>query len=177
MALKPSKPPASKASKAAKAEVIPPAMTDELFDEILDRIANGSSLLRLEKEGGFPARSTMWKFINGTEDRRAAYEQARQDRADYRVEMMDGIVGQIHAGKIEPNAGRVMIDALKWQASKEKPKSYGDKLEHVGSGTTVNVNMIQKANLDEFTRRIAGIASRREEIAPFIDGDGEADGS
>ena len=30
-------------------------------------------------------------------------------------------------GKLEPNAGRVAIDALKWIASKLKPRQYGDR--------------------------------------------------
>jgi hypothetical protein len=104
-----------------------PAMNDKLFNEMLDRIANGSSLLRLEKEDGFPARSTMWRFISATEERRAAYEQARQDRADYRVEMMDGIIGQIHSGKMEPNTGRGILELMRWQASKENNRKFGEQ--------------------------------------------------
>ena len=30
-------------------------------------------------------------------------------------------------GNLDPNAGRVAIDALKWIASKLKPKAYGDR--------------------------------------------------
>jgi hypothetical protein len=108
-----------------KAEILP-AMNDELFDELCDRIANGSSLLRLEKEDGFPARSTMWKFITSTQERRAAYEQAREDRSDYHDDLIGGIVAKLNAGKIDPASAKVMIDAIKWQASKENKKVYGD---------------------------------------------------
>ena len=38
----------------------------------------------------------------------------------------------VETGKLDPNAGRVAIDALKWIASKLKPRSYGDKLELAG---------------------------------------------
>ena len=32
-------------------------------------------------------------------------------------------------GEIEPNAARVAADIIKWQLSKQKPKSYGDKVD------------------------------------------------
>ena len=32
-------------------------------------------------------------------------------------------------GELEPNAGRVAIDALKWIASKLKPREYGDRAQ------------------------------------------------
>jgi hypothetical protein len=107
----------------------PATMTEELFVELCDRVAGGSSLLKLEKEPGFPSRSAMRRYIAADEERSRLYEQARQDRADYRVEMMDAIVGSVSTGKIDPASARVMIDTIKWQASKEKPKSYGDKVE------------------------------------------------
>jgi hypothetical protein len=75
----------------------------------------------------------MWKWITATEERRAAYELARQTRADYRFELIDGIVAKLNAGTIEPANAREMIQAIKWQASKENPKSYGDKVEYSGS--------------------------------------------
>lgn len=148
-AAKAPKPP-THVAKAPPAQEITPAMNDELFEVILDRIANGSSLLRLEKEDGFPARSTMWKWISATEDRRAAYEAARQDRADYRFELIDGIIAKVNAGTMEPNAGRVMIDAIRWQASKEKPAAYGDF-------SRVDLNVSRSAsedNPDELRARI-----------------------
>jgi len=33
----------------------------------------------------------------------------------------------VEKGELEPNAGRVAIDALKWSASKLKPREYGDR--------------------------------------------------
>jgi hypothetical protein len=107
-------------------------MNDELFAEILDRVANGSSLLKLSKEEGMPSRGAMQRWIKNAEDRSALYEQARKDRGDYRFEMIDAIVAKISGDTLEANAGRVMIDALKWQAARENPKLYGDKIEHTG---------------------------------------------
>jgi hypothetical protein len=133
-----------------KAEIIRP-MSDELFEEICERIANGSSLLRLEKEDGFPSRTTMWKWIAATEERRAAYDQAREDRADYRVDLIDGIVAKLNNGTIEPNAGRVMIDAIKWQASKENRAVYGEQ-----SRVDLNVSQSPLSDLsdEELDKRI-----------------------
>jgi hypothetical protein len=107
-------------------------MTDELFAEVCERVANGSSTLKISKEEGMPARSTMECWIDETEERREAYEKARKRRGDYRFEMIDAIVAKISEGTLEANAGRVMIEAIKWQAAKENPRAYGDKIEHVG---------------------------------------------
>jgi hypothetical protein len=35
---------------------------------------------------------------------------------------------RVARGEIDPQAGRVLIDALKWDAGKRKPKVYGDKV-------------------------------------------------
>jgi hypothetical protein len=122
---------AAKASKPAKSVAKPPeilpAMTEGLFDEICDRIANGSSLLKLEKEEGFPARSTMQKWINATEDRRTAYDAARQDRADFRAEELDRINQKLEDGTIEPAAAREISANVRFQMSKEDPRRFGDK--------------------------------------------------
>jgi hypothetical protein len=90
-------------------------MTEELFVTICERVANGSSLLKLSKEEGMPSRDQMEYWIDVAEERRETYERARQTRAEYRVEMIDGIVAKLNNGTLDPNAARVMIDAIKWR--------------------------------------------------------------
>jgi hypothetical protein len=75
--------------KPAQLERAPVSMSEELFADLLDKIANGSTLMRLAREDGFPSRSTIWAWISATEERLTAYNQARQDRADFRAEQLD----------------------------------------------------------------------------------------
>ena len=49
---------------------------------------------------------------------------ARQSRSD----RIDDYIDQVKTGKLDANAGRVVIDAEKWQASKEQPQRYGDRI-------------------------------------------------
>jgi hypothetical protein len=107
-------------------------MNDELFAEICDAVANGSSLLKISKQDGMPSRPTMERWIKQTEQRQQIYDDARKSRGDFRFEMIDAIVAKISKGELEANAGRVMIDAIRWQAARENPKLYGDKIEHTG---------------------------------------------
>jgi len=57
------------------------------------------------------------------------YARAVIDRADARQDRIDEIVRRIETGELRPDAGRVIIDAEKWQMAKEKPRVYGDRIE------------------------------------------------
>lgn len=73
------------------------------------------------------------------------YERARTRRADARADRIDAIRDRVVAGSLDPNAARVAIDAEKWQAGKEQPKRYGDRLEidgKVDAGGTVTLTEI-----------------------------------
>jgi transposase len=65
-------------------------------------------------------------------DLRNLYAQAREDQADLSVDEIKDIARKVLSGEIDPQAARVAIDALKWEAGKRKPKVYGDKLELAG---------------------------------------------
>ena len=57
------------------------------------------------------------------------YARAREDAADTLADEIRELAGRVEKGKLEPNAGRVAIDALKWIASKLKPREYGDRAQ------------------------------------------------
>ena len=60
------------------------------------------------------------------------YMRARDDRGDLRNDKIDEIRDNMLAGLIDFNTARVAIDTLKWQAGKEAPKRYGERLELAG---------------------------------------------
>ena len=68
------------------------------------------------------------------------YARARQDGADALADKIRELAERVETGKLDPNAGRVAIDALKWIASKLKPRAYGDRLELAGKvGTATDL--------------------------------------
>lgn len=66
---------------------------------------------------------------------REYYARARECRADTRFESVDQITNELRSGLIDHNQARVMIDAIKWQTGKEKPKIYGDSITHKGDAS------------------------------------------
>jgi hypothetical protein len=62
------------------------------------------------------------------------YARAREDCADTLADKICDLARRVETGELDYNAGRVAIDALKWIASKLKPKAYGDRqaIEHQG---------------------------------------------
>ena len=69
-----------------------------------------------------------WRRAHPEFDKR--YQDARCDQADMHVEEMLDIARQaVNAKSAEEIQGyRLLVDTLKWRASKMKPRSYGDKL-------------------------------------------------
>ncbi len=57
------------------------------------------------------------------------YTRAREDAGDSLADQIRELAGRVERGELEPNAGRVAIDALKWIASKLKPREYGDRAQ------------------------------------------------
>ena len=51
----------------------PSLFTDELFAEILGRIADGKSLRAVCREDGMPAMSTVMRWVAGSSDLQKAY--------------------------------------------------------------------------------------------------------
>lgn len=119
---------------AAKKNGRPPIMNPELMAEICARVAAGSNLRRISMEPGMPALSTVFDWFSRDQTFSENYARARMSRADARADQIDEIADGVLKGKIGANEARVVIDALKWQAGKEQPKRYGDRIdvEHAG---------------------------------------------
>ena len=114
-------------------------------DEICERLANGMSLASICRMDHMPASNTVYKWIRQYETFRTMYTLARMDQADTIADEMLDIADNSTNDWMENNdsenpgyklngeniqRARLRIDTRKWYASKLKPKSYGDKLDH-----------------------------------------------
>jgi len=70
------------------------------------------------------------RWINGDEDTARRYARARKYGADALPDTTFTASQDVRDGRLEPDKARVAIDAMKWVASKLKPASYGDRIEH-----------------------------------------------
>jgi hypothetical protein len=120
-----------------------PAFSQELFDTICERIADGESLRSICRDEDMPAASTVIRWIAADETLRERYARSREAQADAifdeileiaddaRNDWMDGKEGSaadvLNSENIQRS--RLRIDARKWMAGKLRPKVYGDKLD------------------------------------------------
>ena len=116
--------------------------TDELADEICDRIASGESLRMICSGKNMPHRTTVLRWMDANEAFASKCARARELQAeavhDQMIEIEDGVID----GAIAPDVARVVLSSKQWRAAKLAPKRYGDKVhaEHSGDvGLTINV--------------------------------------
>jgi len=109
----------------------PTTFTQQLADQICERIANGETLRAVCRDIQFaPSTVIEWTMNNKTFSEQ--YAHARQKQADAWADMVVEEAFNSHDAAI----GRLRVDALKWVASKLAPKRYGDKVEVEQTGTT-----------------------------------------
>lgn len=100
--------------------------TEKMGDKICEAVSMGANLNKLAATDGFPAQSTMYKWLSFEPSFAEKYARAREIRADYRSDRMDDIVEKTIQGKIPADVARVALDTEKWQAGKERPAYYGN---------------------------------------------------
>ena len=112
----------------------PSNYTPEIGDEICALITEGLSLNKICQMDEYPALKVVYKWLRDNSEFGNNYARAKQEQADTYADKITDIAIDTLAGKYEPNNARVAIDALKWTASKLKPKTYGDKLDVESGG-------------------------------------------
>jgi len=126
--------------------------TDEVADRILHGIAEGNSLVSILKEDDeLPSYTTVMKWLREYPEFAANYARAREDQADHDADKIGDIAEQVVAGKVDPQAARVAIDAYKWAAGKRKPKVYGEKMMVGGSADMDPIQMTRQLDVSNLS--------------------------
>jgi len=123
----------------------PSSFTQEMADLICKRLADGESLRSICANDGFPAASTVFKWLSEKQPFSEQYARAREAQADHLAEQILQIADDGSNDTYPTDDGqavnhdviarsRLRVDARKWLASKMAPKKYGDKVtqEHTG---------------------------------------------
>jgi hypothetical protein len=106
----------------------PSSYTDDIADEICERLSSGESLLSITGDDDMPAQSSVYRWLNQYPDFQEKYAKARVAQAHAIAER----AAEMASGKFEitdPSFARLQLDAIKWMAGKLAPKSYGDKVD------------------------------------------------
>lgn len=109
----------------------PSSYTPELADEICVRCVM-KSLNAVCKADDMPAASTVYAWLIEHKEFSDKYARAREARAFRRAESVDALMAKVRRGAIEPTAGRLLLDAIKWQTAKENGRAFGDRVTHAG---------------------------------------------
>lgn len=121
----------------------PSAFTEEIRDEICNRIAGGESLRSICREDHIPALSTVLLWVvhnrNGfSEHYHAAREAAGYAHADEALELRH----MLYSGEIDHQSAKVILDSLKWGAEKMAPKKHSQRqeIDHSSSDGSMTPN-------------------------------------
>lgn len=105
----------------------PSTYSAAIANRICERIAEGEPLTKICRDEAMPSYRTVLNWRVKDSEFLQMYTRAREDAGDTLADEIRELAQKVERGKLDPNAGRVAIDALKWIASKLKPKVYGDR--------------------------------------------------
>lgn len=117
----------------------PKIFKQELADEICLRVGKGQSLNKICQDDHIPCRATIYSWMQENNHFLNNYVKAKADSADAHAEkimelsFMEGVDEKDPKyyydaqgnKRVDAQLLKVQIDALKWTASKLKPKKYG----------------------------------------------------
>lgn len=100
----------------------------KLCEEVCKEVANGFNIKTvLSSKQTYPDFSTWCEWKRKNDELANLYTRSIQDKAESVDEEIDLIMSEVRAGELEAPVARVLIDTLKWKASKYYPKMFGDK--------------------------------------------------
>ena len=156
----------------------PSKYTKEIADEICLRLAQGESLRSIVKDDHMPAQAQVYVWLMKHKDFQEQYTHAREEQAethaDEIVDIADETPETVPVYDKEGNQidikldsayiqwQRQRIDARKWNASKQRPKKYGDKVVH--SGDDVNPVVVEN-NMNVFGELLKALKQESQEEA------------
>jgi len=135
-----------------------------ILEDVMKRLPERESLSSVARSHKVAA-STILKWFE-EEGMIEEYARVRELRADMFFEKIHEITEGVIEGKIDPNAGRVSIDAYKWMLSRMHPKKYSDSKD-------VNVNVSGHVEMIDFVNKLSNaidIVPERPELVSGVKG-------
>lgn len=124
----------------------PTKYTDQLANDICERLMNGESLASITRDDKMPARSSVHLWLANDKTFSDKYEVARQIQADTYADEMEDIARD---EKLDVQRARLIVDTRKWVSSKLKPKKYGDKVDLTSDGEKIQPLLVKFVGDDD----------------------------
>jgi len=136
----------------------PTIYSQELAQDIYNRVVEGASIPKICQLDGMPHRATIWAWMKEKPEFSDLLTRARKARAHFAVEQIIEIADE--ATPDDWQVKRLKIEAIKNYAKLADPESYGDRTEITGAG---GAPLVPQIDAGESMRRlvfaIAGAAA------------------
>lgn len=116
-------------------------------EEICRLVRNKGNLYSICMDKLMPARDVVMDWLHADPAFLAEYNESRAFRAYSRGDKIDSITEMVLAGALDANSARVVIDAEKWQMTKEQPKMFGDRVAVEHDVSNALADAVQAARL------------------------------
>jgi hypothetical protein len=116
--------------------------TIEVFDiqeRLVAEIQTGRSLRQVCGDEGMPDIRTVTRWLVADAAFAHKYARARMAQADVLFDRMEAVEEAVSAGTMDSHAARVVLDSMRWRASKLAPKVYGDRLDVQVSDSRISI--------------------------------------
>lgn len=102
----------------------------EIQEKVLSELQSGErSLRQICAEKDMPNMKTIGRWLVASPEFALKYAQARVAQANMLFDRMEAVEEAVAAGTMDSHAARVVLDSMRWRASKLAPKVYGDRLD------------------------------------------------
>lgn len=118
----------------------PSDYTEEIANEICERISEGETMVKICSDEGMPSRWAVFRWLAAHESFRNNYAHAHDMKAELEVDEMKAIADDGSNDWMETNdpdnpgyklngeavqRSKLRVDVRKWNAERAKPKKYG----------------------------------------------------
>jgi hypothetical protein len=111
-----------------------------MVDALLVQIETGKSMREVCRMDGMPDHGTVIRWMRDDAGLATRYARARMAQADVLFDRMEAVEEAVSAGTMDSHAARVVLDSMRWRASKLAPKVYGDRLDVQVSDTRISIS-------------------------------------
>jgi len=111
----------------------------EIQERVVAEIQTGRSLRQVCGDKGMPDFRTVQRWIVADGQFAVRYARARVAQADTLFDKMEEVEEQVSNGTMDSHAARVVLDSMRWRASKLAPKVYGDRLDVSVSDNRISI--------------------------------------
>ena len=153
----------------------PTIYSQDLTDRICVRLALGESIRTICKDEDMPAQAQIYAWLNRHPEFQEQYTRAREEQAESHADEIVDIADETPALlEVRDKEGNIVdikldsayiawqkqrIDSRKWNASKQRPKKYGDRVTHGGDDESP---VVVEHNLNVFGELLKAIKLQRQ---------------